>query len=208
MKSTKLLYFTRVAYTYEGKPRRAFVFLVAADDDEAAREIERRLPVILPLIEKIEYEPPVLCPSGHHTVAWAADKIDNFGSALATTLELSDNNKKSMSIEEARELAALTDRIVSNMKAIDRTAWNEESLAQFDGTSGSIVANLETIDQSPWNEDSLKEFSQTVAGIVNGLEELDKSEWNEDTLTEFSKTLRGVVDGLEEIEEKRKSAKA
>jgi hypothetical protein len=87
MKSAKLLYLTRVAYTYEGNPRKAFVFLVAADDDEAAREIERRLPVILPMVEKIKYEPPVLCPSGHHTVAWAADKIDNFGSALATTLE-------------------------------------------------------------------------------------------------------------------------
>jgi hypothetical protein len=121
MKTTKLLYFTRVAYTHEGKPRKTFVFFVATDDDDAAREIERRLPVIVPLIEKIEYEPPVLCPGGHHTVAWAADKIDNFGSALATTLELSDNNKKSMSIEEARELAALTDRIVANLKTIDKS---------------------------------------------------------------------------------------
>ena len=61
-KSAKLLYFTRIAYTYRGKPRRAFVFLVAADDDAAAREIERTLPEILPSAEKIEYEPPVFVP--------------------------------------------------------------------------------------------------------------------------------------------------
>ena len=84
MKSAKLLYLTRVAYTYQGKPRRAFVFLVAAEDDEAAREIETTLPEILPSAENIEYEPPVLCLSGHHTIAWPADRIDNFGSVLAT----------------------------------------------------------------------------------------------------------------------------
>jgi hypothetical protein len=87
MNSAKLLYLTRVAYIYEGKPSRAFVFLVAADDDDAAREIERTLPMILPSAENIKYEPPVLCPSGHHTIAWPADKIDDFGSALTTTLE-------------------------------------------------------------------------------------------------------------------------
>jgi hypothetical protein len=53
--------------------------------------LQRTLPMILPSAENIEYEPPVLCPSGHHTVAWAADKIDNFGSVLATTLEPQSN---------------------------------------------------------------------------------------------------------------------
>jgi hypothetical protein len=64
--------------------------LAAMDADGTGNTHEQNV-LILPMVEEIKYEPPVLCPSGHHIIAWPADRIDNFGSVLATTLEPQSN---------------------------------------------------------------------------------------------------------------------
>jgi hypothetical protein len=53
-----------------------------------------------------------------------------------------------MEIEEARELAELTDRIVANLKTIAESGYTDSDLDDMVKQTGNIVENLQTIDAS------------------------------------------------------------
>jgi hypothetical protein len=53
-----------------------------------------------------------------------------------------------LSIQQARELAELTDRIVTNLKAIDDDGSTEDSLKEMYETTDRIAGNLQAIAES------------------------------------------------------------
>jgi hypothetical protein len=52
-----------------------------------------------------------------------------------------------LGMEEARELAELTDRIVANLRAIDDDGSTEDSLKEMLDTTERIVSGLQTVEE-------------------------------------------------------------
>jgi hypothetical protein len=81
-----------------------------------------------------------------------------------------DNVEQSISLEEARKLAELTDRIVCNLKVInhDGNPDLEETLRQ----TGYIVSNLSTINE---DENNLDDLFEKTNSIVSNLQTINES---------------------------------
>jgi hypothetical protein len=81
-----------------------------------------------------------------------------------------DNMEQSMSLEEARELAELTDRIVSNITIIEADENDHNLLLQ---KTSAIVGYLETINE---DENDLDLLLQKTSAIAGNLETINESE--------------------------------
>lgn len=64
------------------------------------------------------------------------------------------------SLEEAREFAELTNRIVANLKTIDE---NDDDLDGLFQQTSNIVANLKAIDEDNTDLDELAEQTNNIA---------------------------------------------
>jgi hypothetical protein len=78
------------------------------------------------------------------------------------------SHMRELTLEEAREMAVLTDRIVSNLKVIN--ADPNTDLDELEKTTSSICNDLRTINTDP-NID-LDELEKQTAKIVAGLREI------------------------------------
>jgi hypothetical protein len=67
-----------------------------------------------------------------------------------------------MTLDEARELAELTDRIAANLKVIEQDGNTLDGLEELDKLSCSIVRNLEAINADNTNIEDLLEESNEV----------------------------------------------
>jgi hypothetical protein len=72
------------------------------------------------------------------------------------------------SLEEARELAELTDRIVANLKAIDENNNDLEALLE---QTGFLAADLKYIEES--NVDDLDELVEQTGTIAANLKYIE-----------------------------------
>ena len=72
------------------------------------------------------------------------------------------------SLEDARELGELTDRIVANLKTI---AENDNELDGLFQQTSNIVANLKFIEESNVNLNEMVEQSNAVVTNLRGIEE-------------------------------------
>jgi transcriptional regulator len=85
--------------------------------------------------------------------------------------------EKGMSLEKARQLAELTDRIVSNLKVINADGNDlEEILMQ----TGHIADNLKVINSE--NNADLEVMLEQTGNVVNNLSTINEDENDLDTL--------------------------
>ena len=82
--------------------------------------------------------------------------------------------KQSMSIEEARELAELTDRIVSNLKTINDDGSNFDDLEEMEKQTGEVACNLRFIEEHTGSY--LDALLEETNSIVSNLQTINESE--------------------------------
>jgi hypothetical protein len=73
-----------------------------------------------------------------------------------------------MSLDEARELAALTDRIVENLKFIEEHADSNEDFDDLEKQSSTVAQNLQFIEQADTSDldDLQKQTSEIVGNLA------------------------------------------
>ena len=101
-----------------------------------------------------------------------------------------------LSIEEARELAELTNRIVANLKAITEE-YNTKDLDELESTTGNIVANFKAMTED-YTEDGLDDLAATTGNVVANFKAITE-EYNIDADAVLEKTC-AIVANLEKIQ--------
>jgi len=105
------------------------------------------------------------------------------------------NVKQSMSLEEARELAEFTGRIVSDLNAINADGNDlEEKLRQ----TGYIADNLKVINSD--NNPDLEVMLEQTGNIVNNLSTINEDENDIDSLLEKTNSIASNLQIINESE--------
>src|ERR1700691_1630145 len=94
-----------------------------------------------------------------------------------------DNQLTNLSLDEAKELLALTDRIVTNLQVISaaidgKDGFDLEEMAQ---QTDGIAVGLRAVSEMDVPDD-LEEMERKIGSIVSGLRTIDEDENNLDDL--------------------------
>jgi hypothetical protein len=108
-----------------------------------------------------------------------------------------DNQLTNLTLDDARELLALTDRIVTNLQVISAAIDGEDGfdLEEMARQTDGIAVGLRAVSEMDVPDD-LEEMERKIGSIVSGLRTIDEDKNN---LDDLENQVDSIVEGLNAI---------